>query len=440
MTLRLRLTLFYTVLVGVILGLTGMALHVFLERSLLHGVDESLEEAANLIRAVTENVDGSPQVLNPEEVATQFSSDQVALLYDARGAVVARLGRVPEEVPRFGSGHTVWQGWRVLTIPLEAGALTVMRNLEDTHETLRRFDVVFVVLGPLVVLAAFGLGYVLAGGALVPVDRLTRSAHDLARRRAWRERLPEPKQRDELWRLAQGTNELLSALHSVIESERRFTADAAHELRTPLTVLQGRLEKGREQTRDPRARAAFDAALEASAALLDLIEKLLALARAEAGQGLPAERVALDEVAFDAAAQLRTTFSAKGLDLELELPHDPVYVRGDPTALTLAVRNLLDNARKFAPSGSVRLRVWQDDREAHLDVTDSGPGIPEAALPHLFERFYQADVTHRQQGSGLGLALVHSIATWHSGRIVAANAPGGATFTLSLPRDSTSPP
>ncbi len=255
MPLRVRLSLLYTVLVALILVSSGVALHVLLYRSLLSGVDESLEEAAKLVAAVTDTVGGVPRLSNADELSAEFSNDLVARLYAPNGTLVAELGRVPSDVPVRAPGYTLWEGWRTLTVPLEGGTITVLRQMEDTQEALRRFDALFLLLAPVAVLAAFVLGYVLAGRALVPVDRLTRSAHDLARRRAWRERLPEPERRDELWRLARATNILLGALGSVIESERHFTADAAHELRTPLTVLQGRLEKGREQAADPAGRA-----------------------------------------------------------------------------------------------------------------------------------------------------------------------------------------
>ena len=434
MTLRLRLTLFYTLLVALILILSGVALHVFLAQSLVNGIDESLEESANVVAAVVENVDGSLRIRSSDEVASQFSGDLVAILYDASGSVVERLGDVPEGVPRLETEYATWQAWRTYRRPLEGGALTVLRELVDMRETLRRFDLLYLVLAPFAVGVAFLLGYALAGRALAPVDRLTRAAYALASRLAWRERLPEPKQRDELQRLAKGTNALLAALESVIESERRFTADAAHELRTPLALLQGRLEKGIEQADDPvKARAAFGVALEANAKLLNLIEKLLRLARAESGQELHKERLALDEIAFSVAAQVRPALTEKGLELHLELPEDPVFVFGDRTSLELAVRNLLDNARKFTPKGVVTLTVYARDAEVYLAVTDSGPGLAEDALPHLFDRFYQTDVRHRQTGSGLGLAIVRSVAQWHGGDVRAENLSKGARFVLTLP-------
>lgn len=435
MTLRLRLTLFYTLLVTIILGMAGAGLHLLLNRSLISGVDESLEEAANLVAAVTETVDGTPRLLNRDEVSAEFPGDLVALLYLPGGAVAERLGDVPTGLPALGSGYAIWNEWRAFSIPLEAGSLTVLRSLGDTRGAVRRFDSLFLLLAPLAVVAAFVLGYMLAGRVLAPVDRLTRAAHDLARRRAWRERLPEPRQHDELWRLARSTNDLLAALEAVIESERRFTADAAHELRTPLTLVQGRLEKGREQADDPAlVRAAFDTALEANSGLEALVDKLLALARTESGQGLGQDHLALDEVAFDAAVQLRPSFVAKNLALQLDLPDRPVFVTGDATALELAIRNLLDNACKFTKAGTVVLAVSATGSRAILSVTDSGPGVPEGAVPHLFERFYQADIRNRQTGSGLGLSLVRSVAEWHGGDVGVESGPaGGARFVLTLP-------
>lgn len=433
MTLRLRLTLFYTLLVALVLALTGVALHMFLFRSLLDGVDESLEEAANVVAAFTETEDGKPTLDDAEKVAEQFADDLVALLYDADGEVVVRLGEAPDDAPLFETEYATWGAWRAQRLSLDGGSLTVLRELEDTRAAVRRFDLVYLTLAPLAVLAAFALGYALAGRALLPVDRLTRSAYDLASRRAWRERLPEPEQRDELKRLAQGTNELLAALEGVIESERRFTADAAHELRTPLTVLQGRLEQARERSRDSEVVPLLDKALGANRDLLNLIEKLLILARTEAGQGLTKERVALDELAFEAAEALRPLFVEKALKLELRLPEEPVWVEGDRISLGLLIRNLLENALKFTPEGEVVLELERQGNRALLSVSDSGPGISEAALPQLFERFYQAEVAHRREGSGLGLALVKSVAEWHGGEVQATNCPeSGARLELWL--------
>jgi signal transduction histidine kinase len=144
--------------------------------------------------------------------------------------------------------------------------------------------------------------------------------------------------------------------------------------------------------------------------------------------------VALDELAFHTAESLKPLFAAKHLLLKLDLPADPVWIQGDRMALDLLIRNLLENALKFTQQGCISLSVTQGHQHCTLKVEDSGQGLPEEAIAHLFERFYQADTRHRRQGSGLGLALVKSISVWHGGTISAHNLPaGGALFQLELP-------
>lgn len=434
MTLRLRLSLFYTLLVALVLTASGFGLHILLARGLYQSLDESLQQAASLLSGFMEQEDGTSKLQPEGEIVPQLSADLVAVLLSADGQVLDSLGRVPDSLPQATLGLSTQAGWRVWTESIQGVTLLTLKDTRSIDESVRRFDASFLILAPLAVLLAFGLGHLFAGQALSPVRHLTDAALELATRRAWRERLPEPSNRDELWRLSQATNTLLGALADVIESERRFTADAAHELRTPLTVLRGRLEQAAEKAQGSKLQPALNAALTASGDLLELVERLLLLARTEAGQGLHLEQVALDEIAFDTAETLRSSFIDKGLALELELPLAAVRVSGDRFALGLLIRNLLDNALKFTPVGSVGIRAFQQGDNAYLSVWDSGTGIPTEALPHLFERFYQADVRHRQSGSGLGLALAQSIARWHGGQLTVTNrAAGGAEFTLKLP-------
>lgn len=433
MTLRLRLTLFYTLLVALVLTASGIGLYLLLARNLSANLDTSLEEAARLLTGFIDNEDGQLSLQQEGESVPRLRADLAAAVLDTGGRVVSSLGSVPSELPALPAGFATWRGWRVLSEPLPVGTLLTFRDLGSVDDALEEFVLSFALLAPVAVSTAFALGYLLAGRALAPVDRLTRAAHDLARRGAWRERLPEPKRKDELWRLATASNTLLEALAGVIEGERRFTADASHELRTPLTVLRGRLEGALEASNEPAARRALERALGAADDLLALIEKLLMLARTEAGQAMPSQRLALDEVAFEVAESFRSRFDERKVALLLEVPAVPVEVLGDRTALAVLVRNLLENAAKFTLHGQVVVRV-EMAASARLVVEDSGPGIPPAALPHLFERFYQADVRHRRGGSGLGLALVESIARWHGGHASGSNLPtGGARFVVELP-------
>lgn len=434
MTLRLRLTLFYTALVACILALGGLSLHLMLRRSLGGDLDRSLQEAAGLLSALIQNENGAPMLHDQGEQIPQLPGDLVALLRTPEGAVVDALGRPPVGTPPRTEGIATWGGWRVLSTPAGGETLTVLRSTAPMRRSLAQFDRGFLALVPLLLAAAFALGFLFTGRALAPVDRLTRGALDLARRRAWRESLPEPATRDELWRLSRATNELLRALSEVIESERRFTGNAAHELRTPLTVVRGRLEQALEQARDPGARRAVGKARDAAEDLLAVVEGLLLLSRTEAGQDLAPVPLDLGAEVLAVLDALRPRFEAAGLALRPSVPDVPATVRADPTALAILLRNLLENALKFTPAGEVVVRVGRDAASVRVSVEDSGPGIPEEALPHLFERFYQANPDHRRHGHGLGLALADGIARWHGGQLTAENRPeGGARFTLTLP-------
>jgi two-component system, OmpR family, sensor kinase len=432
-TLRLRLTLFYTLLVALVLAASGLGLHLLLERNLFQSLDNSLREAISLYSALADDETGVLR-LSDEEGKLQLPADVIALLFDSSGRLLDSLGRVPATLPPLELGFSTWDEWRVYGETTQGATLIVLRDTERVKESLRQFDVSFLVLSPLAVVFAFALGYMLAGRALSPVTSLTKAAYDLAQRRAWRETLPEPKQKDEVWQLTKATNTLLGTLANVIETERRFTADAAHELRTPLTVLQGRLEQAFERNRDDNLRPLLSKSRTALEELLTLLEKLLLLARAEAEQEFTKETIDVNKVAFNTSELLRSRLDQKGLALKLELPVLPVILQGDRVALESLVRNLLENACKFTERGEVTLILRQESQQIVLTVEDTGVGIPEEALPHLFGRFYQADVRHRRQGSGLGLALVQSIATWHGGSVMAENRKeGGSRFVVTLP-------
>jgi two-component system, OmpR family, sensor kinase len=432
LTLRLRLTLFYTLLVAVVLAASGLGLHLLLRRNLYQSLDSSLREATNFLSTLTIDKE-EPLKLQNEEGAFQPPVDLVTLLFDSSGKLIDSLGRVPATLPPLEPGFSTWSEWRVYTEKVQDGTLLVMRDVKRVEESLQQFDSSFLLLSPLAVLLAFALGYLFAGRALNPVTSLTSAAYDLAQRRAWRETLPEPKQKDELWQLTKATNTLLGTLADVIETERRFTADAAHELRTPLTVLQGRLEQALERNRDTDITPLLNKSATALGELLTLVEKLLLLSKTEAGQGLTKESVDLKEVITKTSELFRGQFEQKGLAFNFKPPDAPVIIQGDPVALGLLVRNLLENAYKFTERGEVSVTLRQENQQITLTVEDTGVGIPVEALPHLFERFYQADVRHRRQGSGLGLALVQSIATWHGGSVVAENrSEGGSRFTVSL--------
>jgi heavy metal sensor kinase len=281
-------------------------------------------------------------------------------------------------------------------------------------------------------------GWSLMRRALSPVGNIAVAAQDITLRDL-RRRLPVPDTRDEIADLSVVLNRMISRLQESFENVSRFTADASHELRTPLTIIRGELEGiiSRARVNDD-VRAGLGSLLEEVERLVTIVQRLFALSRLDAGEA-QSERIKLNlaELAETTVDQMSLLAEEKGISLRC-LTSEIVEVEGDPTRLKQVIVNLLDNAIKYTPDGGeIELAVWSANGTAFVEVKDTGPGIPAAALPHVFERFYRVDEVHSRdvEGAGLGLAIVQSIASAHGGSVAVNNAPDqGCQVTVSLPR------
>jgi signal transduction histidine kinase len=218
---------------------------------------------------------------------------------------------------------------------------------------------------------------------------------------------------------------------------RQFSTALAHELRTPLTALRGDIEMAMLRSSDEAIQARAASQLEDIDKLTRLIEQLLLLARAEAGEiPLRIEPVDLTEIATSLVDEVEPLVEAKAISLACECA-ERVVVQGDGEWLRRMVLNLLDNAIKFTPrAGWIRVKVSAQGTIARLAVEDGGVGITAEDKPHVFERFYRADPARssRVDGVGFGLSLVKWIVERHHGRIDVDSRPGhGSTFTVQLP-------
>ena len=299
-------------------------------------------------------------------------------------------------------------------------------------------------MAPLAVLFSSLGGYWLAGRALAPVDEVTRMAQEIGASSLGR-RLPVTKAQDEIARLVDTFNQMIARLEGSFESMKRFTADASHELRGPLATMRGAIDVALSQPRQAgEYRKALASVGEDVNRLRSIAEDLLVLARADAGR-VKIERlpVRLDVVAAEVAESLRPLAVERAVSL-VNRSEATVRVQGDERWLRQLVFNLLDNAIKFSTSAGaaerpavVTIAVTERGGAGILRVEDTGPGIPEEALPHIFERFYRADNARSyrgREGFGLGLSIAEWVVHAHHGTIAAANAAGGGTtFAVSLP-------
>lgn len=290
--------------------------------------------------------------------------------------------------------------------------------------------------------AAVISGMVLARRGLRPLARLTRSARLITPEDA-RTRLPVQELPDELRELAQCLNAAFDRLDTALLAERKFTSAAAHELRSPLAGLTARVNALLQREDLPEdVRAQLATLREEAARLTRISGQLLLLARldrAAAGETFPAAQLDLEEIVRDAADSLQPLAEEKQVRVEVAVD-TPVQVYGHEEWLLRAVYNVLQNALKFSPAGSVvraHLTTTADNKRALLSVTDEGPGIPEEDRRRVFERFYRGSAAHATEGSGLGLAIVADIVRAHRGDVYITSGPQGrgTTVTLILPRD-----
>jgi two-component system sensor histidine kinase MprB len=328
---------------------------------------------------------------------------------------------------------------RVLTVPFRSllggrAALQIARPLDEVDRVLDRLRVLLALVAAGGVAFAAFLGYVVSRATIAPVRRLTEATEhvrvtgDLARRL-------EASDADEVGRLATSFNAMLGALETSLRAQRQLVADASHELRTPLTSLRTNIEVLRrtdELAPTERERLVRDLSAQA-VELSSLVEDLIELAR---GTAPPAEvqDVWLDEVAAAAVERAR----ARAPHVEFRPQLEPTLVRGVAPRIDRAVANLLDNAVKWSPPGApVEVAV----RGGEVVVRDHGPGIADADLPHVFDRFYRSPTARGLPGSGLGLAIVRQVAESHGGSVSAEHANGGgALLRLRLtPVDGVAP-
>ncbi len=461
LSIRGRLTLWYTAIVLAILVVVSALAYSLLRWSVLQEVDASLLTVA---RVVAETGPASPDLdweRDVEALMRDFFGPELSRRFfrflDPRGVPAASararggepLPLTPTARANAARGETTFEtlpregrdDLRLVTLPiLERGAVNgivqVAAPLGRTERTLGRFRRSLLVLVPVGVgLAALG-GFTLARTALRPVDEMTRdarriSAEDLARR------LERHGTGDELDRLADTLNGMLDRLDGAFAQLRRFAADAAHELRTPLTVLRGHLEVALRAERSPAEyRRALATSLGEVEHLTRLAEDLLLLSRAAAGLPGPRGPVELEPLLRDVARDAAVLAAPGDITVEAAAP-TPLAVLGDAGSLRRALLNLAENAVRYTPDGGrVTLALTREDGTASLAVSDTGPGIDPADAERVFQPFVRLETgrVRNPQGSGLGLAIARSIAVAHGGSLDLDRAPeGGARLTLRLP-------
>lgn len=455
MSLRLRLTLLYTTLLGGTLFLFGALVYSLVSWVLVLQIDNVLIQQADSLDDYL-RVNAANQ-FDPRLLA-EFQPTDSSLIYQVWGnGRVLQIARpatwvTPLDERGLRSNRTLFNSTysngihlRVLSIPLAtsrgpAGVLQVALSLSLLDATQRTLSSVLIVLAFLS-MALVGLaGWLMTGQALAPLAGATELATQITRADDLSRRLPYTgKETQEVGQLILAFNQTLGRLEGLFTSQRRFLADVSHELRTPLTVIKGEVSLMRRIGQvDDESLTSVEGEVDR---LTRLVGDLLLLAQAESGRlPLDLKPVELDTVLLEVYQQMRTL---AGDRLNLRIGEiDQVQAHVDRDRVKQVLLNLVGNAVQYTPAGGkVVLSLEQVDEQARIIISDTGPGIPSADLPHIFERFYRGERSRKRtpgaQSSGFGLGL--SIAYWiirnHGGTIDVDSKEGqGTTFVIWLPK------
>ncbi|MEO7189584.1 MAG: heavy metal sensor histidine kinase [Vicinamibacterales bacterium] len=462
LTLRATLTLFYCGILGLLITALSFTYYHALAIQLDADATGDLAEVTSAIHGYLHFSDGMPALVydtnDPDQVSFIDAASRYYQVYDAedgrllvQSAALEPLGLqyTPNEVhgfrdhPRVSDvetdrGRIRFSNSLISASPGESYLLQVGVSLDPVDSALRRFLRLLLWSVPASVLIVLLTGRWMAGRALAPLATLAAKTRaitvaDLG------QRLPVRGANDELDAVAEAFNDTLSRLERSVAEMKQWSAAIAHELRTPLAALRGETELALMHARTAAEyQRTLISQLEEFDTLTRLINQLLTLARAEAGEiPLATDTVDLAALVQTIVDQMEPLAHAREVALRCG-DIEPALVKGDEGWLERLILNLLDNAIKFTePGGRIDVRLVQQPDVARLELRDTGIGIDRDALPHIFERFYRADPARSPQAEGVGLGL--SLAKWivdaHHGTIDVTSEPGrGSTFAIVLPR------
>jgi heavy metal sensor kinase len=458
MSLQLRLTLLVGLLSGGMALLFALLVYQLLQAQLLSAQDARLHAHAEHLARTLADAERSAAA-DAHQPSTPLAAFDVvehyAELIGPDGQIRARSPDVPagglavnsELLAAARAGQTIaatiassdGAPLRLLVSPIgtdtQPGSMVlVAESLAPQQRMLAEVRWLLLGCGALALVLALSGTALLTGRVLEPLTRVMREAAAVAAIGNYDERVPVLARKSEVGQFAATINTLIATVERALRQQREFLADTSHELRSPLTVVLANLNLLRRDL-DPHERElSVDEATSEAQRMRRLIDELLLLAQADAAQAIARAPLRLGELVTEAVAAVQRQAPDHVYQLQIE---SPLVVVGDEERLTQVVRNLLENAAKYTPPGTmVDVRLRQSGSVAQLIVADTGPGIPAEHLVHLWDRYYRVDEVRSREssGTGLGLPIVKFIAEAHGGRAdVISQVGAGTTFTIELP-------
>jgi len=464
-TIKFRMTLWYVVILGIILSSFSFFLYFTLADSLYKGVDNKIKTMAEIaVSSARSPLGAGPSMADLDRIMTERFGikplGRFIQILDESGRVGGmstnlRNVKVPLSVQTLqaaSKGRTTFETvqvmgkypLRLVTMPITdngrmAGIVQVGSPLEEVEEALHQLLFILLIAVPAALLLASAGGLFLANKALRPVDEITQIARrigsgDLS------QRIRIKRVNDELGRLAATFNEMIAKLDESFRRIKRFTADASHELKTPLTILRGEVEVGLKKKRTLQEyQRILNSNLEETNRMSRIVDGLLTLSRADMGElTMEREEVDLSSLAREVWDDLQILARERRVQLSF-MDDGFTTVEGDPLFLRQLILNITENGLKYTPAGGeVELRVKGDHDQGvvRIFVSDTGVGIAPKDQKRVFDRFFRADKARSREtgGTGLGLSISQWIARAHDGQITVKSTVGkGSTFTVTLP-------
>jgi heavy metal sensor kinase len=478
-SVRVRLTLWYTSALALVLVALSLATYFILRRSTAHRADGNIAEISEAflttLQAEMKDEEGANEVKDAaqEAMIEHRFRDQIYVIFDSRGQLLLTSSDSPftnsspglktDEILASDSfrslvnaashesrvfqnvaGHRGgYRGYaRHFQVKGDLYLLVVLQSRHSQQEMLEEIATTFEWAIPISLLLASAGGYFLARKSLAPVVGMSTQAGRISAANL-HERLPVQNAKDELGHLASSFNSLLDRLDESFERQRRFMADASHELRTPVAILRGEADVAlsREERPAEEYRESLTVLRDESQRLTHIVEDLFTLTRADAGQyPLTRRDFYLEELVADCARTTRALALAKKVSIHCSMAEE-LPIHADEGLLRRMVLNLLDNAIKYTPEGGkISIECRRAGNEYAVSVTDTGTGIPLDLQPRIFERFFRVDKARSRSdgdtvgtGAGLGLSIARWIAEAHEGRLeLVRSDASGSTFTVFL--------
>ena len=459
---RSRMTLWYVLVLGVLLLVYAGVASAYLFYSLREQLDHNLLEDVERVEGLIENTpDGMVALKSVHHGEDELNTQRFVEVWSPNGILLYRsptlqgrtLGGPPPPSPedtaepapstvRLADGTRVRMAASIPSVDGRRVFLRVAHSEQGLWQEMEEIvSVLLLVLPPALVLAGLS-GFALARKALAPIDVMAHKAERISAERL-NERLPIENPEDELGHLARAFNATLARLEAAFDQLRRFTADASHELRTPLTAIRS---VGEVALQTPKSateyRDVIGSMLEETDRLTRLVDSLLTLSRADAGH-IHVQRtdISLLGLAQEASSLVEVLAEEKQQRISVEgVP--TLIVSGDRLILRQALINLIDNAIKYSPAEAeilVRVAAGKDN-QLIVEVVDQGPGVPQEHRSRIFDRFYRVDSARSREwgGAGLGLAIARWAVEIHGGQITFQSVEGqGSTFRVALPSTTT---